>query len=489
MERGKMKSASIVLSAACLLALASVPDTGAQTPITNGCSSAGSVVSPVKFNCDFAGEPGDSVFLRHRGQSDTAFFETAMIRVGDIPDYEFTFEKSLDFTLSPGVLEYYFYARRDTLLATQSPKNANNQYPPASYKYAHFMPDAQGDMAPGSLGNWLDLTSSGMTYSDTRLFCYLRNVSGTWPQNELFDYFVYTMGFMIASETDSSFYALVYANVPLLLSTGLYVLEISDSTFTRIGNINAAINNGALHMACDLSAFAADPGWPGWPPPQGYIFPVGATLTAGLSGQYANDNTYPSLYQPRTQYLDFTANGPPWLSSPRIDFDSESLISSVAYHDPENNLPVTRLFHLDSNTSNMSSPDHSYADSAAFGTALGAPGEGWHRYYFEFSDGVLTAATEVDSFHVFSGQCQYVPGDINNVPPANGIDVTYGVAYLKGGNPPPVACPACPQPQPFYAAMDVNGTCSTNGIDITYFVAFLKGGPGLMYCPECPPVP
>jgi hypothetical protein len=85
--------------------------------------------------------------------------------------------------------------------------------------------------------------------------------------------------------------------------------------------------------------------------------------------------------------------------------------------------------------------------------------------------------------------CVYIKGDINNVPPANGIDVTYGVSYLKGGPVPPVRCDNCPQPAPFYAAMDVNGTCNTNGIDITYFVSYLKGGPPLLFCPTCPPAP
>jgi hypothetical protein len=85
------------------------------------------------------------------------------------------------------------------------------------------------------------------------------------------------------------------------------------------------------------------------------------------------------------------------------------------------------------------------------------------------------------------GLCDYIPGNINGVAPANGIDVTYGVTYLKGGAVPPNTCPACPQPAPFYAAMDVNGSCTTNGIDITYFVGYLKGGPALLYCPTCPP--
>jgi hypothetical protein len=90
-------------------------------------------------------------------------------------------------------------------------------------------------------------------------------------------------------------------------------------------------------------------------------------------------------------------------------------------------------------------------------------------------------------FTTGSAPCRYIPGDVNNVPPANGIDVTYGVAYFKGGSVPPVSCPMCPLPQPFYAALDVNGSCTTNGIDVTYFVGYLKGGPALRFCSTCPP--
>jgi hypothetical protein len=88
------------------------------------------------------------------------------------------------------------------------------------------------------------------------------------------------------------------------------------------------------------------------------------------------------------------------------------------------------------------------------------------------------------------GACDYVVGDINGNGQANGIDVTYGVAFLKGGNPPPIDCnpPCSSQPDPFYAAGDVNGNCAFNGIDITFFVAYLKGGPNpLTFCLDCPP--
>ena len=89
---------------------------------------------------------------------------------------------------------------------------------------------------------------------------------------------------------------------------------------------------------------------------------------------------------------------------------------------------------------------------------------------------------------VVSG-CQYVPGDINGNGTANGIDVVFGVNYLKGTARPPVDCGGiCPESSPFYAAGDVNGNCAFNGIDITFFVRYLKGQvPSLLYCPDCPP--
>ena len=35
---------------------------------------------------------------------------------------------------------------------------------------------------------------------------------------------------------------------------------------------------------------------------------------------------------------------------------------------------------------------------------------------------------------------------------------------------------------------DVNGSCSYNGLDITYGVAYFKGGSDPIPCPDCPPV-
>jgi hypothetical protein len=106
------------------------------------------------------------------------------------------------------------------------------------------------------------------------------------------------------------------------------------------------------------------------------------------------------------------------------------------------------------------------------------------------SNDISTPEVQVPVSLVVSAGCAYIPGDINGNGYANGIDVTYGVTYLKGGSLPPVDCtpPCMGVPDPFYAAGDVNGNCQFNGIDITYFVAYLKGlQPALLFCQDCPP--
>jgi hypothetical protein len=84
------------------------------------------------------------------------------------------------------------------------------------------------------------------------------------------------------------------------------------------------------------------------------------------------------------------------------------------------------------------------------------------------------------------GGCDYVVGDANNSSSFNGLDVTYGVAYFKGGPPPPYTCD-CPPHGVWFVSGDVNASCSYNGLDITYAVSYFKGGPGPIPCSVCPP--
>jgi hypothetical protein len=83
--------------------------------------------------------------------------------------------------------------------------------------------------------------------------------------------------------------------------------------------------------------------------------------------------------------------------------------------------------------------------------------------------------------------CEYVVGDVNDSDTYNGLDITYGVAFFKGGDPPPYEC-ECTTGNTWYVAGDVNNSCNYNGLDITYGVAYFKGGPIPLPCEDCPPV-
>ncbi|UCE67505.1 MAG: hypothetical protein JSU85_05670, partial [Candidatus Zixiibacteriota bacterium] len=73
-----------------------------------------------------------------------------------------------------------------------------------------------------------------------------------------------------------------------------------------------------------------------------------------------------------------------------------------------------------------------------------------------------------------AGGCDYAVGDVNGSGNYNGLDITFGVAYFKGGNEP--MCPDCPPCNSWNYCGDVNGSCNYNGLDITYGVAYFKGG-------------
>ena len=86
----------------------------------------------------------------------------------------------------------------------------------------------------------------------------------------------------------------------------------------------------------------------------------------------------------------------------------------------------------------------------------------------------------------FSISAQYIIGDVNGSGAFNGLDVTYGVSFFKGGPAPVLEC-ECVLGNSWFVSGDVNGSCSYNGLDITYGVAYFKGGTAPEPCGDCPP--
>ncbi|UCE64886.1 MAG: hypothetical protein JSU85_08320 [Candidatus Zixiibacteriota bacterium] len=104
--------------------------------------------------------------------------------------------------------------------------------------------------------------------------------------------------------------------------------------------------------------------------------------------------------------------------------------------------------------------------------------------------GLGEARSDMGAYGGYILGCEYVTGDVNGTGNYNGLDITYGVNFFKGGSDPmcaPGSCPISPCDAFFYCG-DVNGSCSYNGLDITYGVNYFKGGAGPIPCPDCPPM-
>jgi hypothetical protein len=369
-------------------------------PIENVTSSALLPGDSAIFNLDFIdpfGIPLYDVILKAKS-SGNQYSDTMSHIEGDL-HYATTFQGAIPFSDPSGMIEFYGRIEGDTLVATQSFKNASNQFPPEVNLYADLAPDAVGDTTPGSLGQWLDLTGSAVTYSDTRFYARLNNVGGGWPLNQGFTtYFIY--GFVLANPDSLALsgLALIYANVPLFLSTGLYSVNLADTSFSRIANISSQTSGNSLHLACNISDIISDPLFPTWPPQSGHIITGGFALTAELGTPGFNDFTYPSSFAPVTQLLNADINAAPGLGESSFGIIPDITVDiGIDYFDSDNNLPILRQLFFDGEEFAMGSFDHNYADTARFGNLLAWPGSGLHTYYFLFSDGNDTVQTPIDT--------------------------------------------------------------------------------------------
>ena len=157
---------------------------------------------------------------------------------------------------------------------------------------------------------------------------------------------------------------------------------------------------------------------------------------------------------------------------------------------------ITQVTIRYSTDSGVSWPSHGYI-------AVGHPsaGQGWHEYVWlpgvnVAGDNLRITIMGLDDYGRliasegspgdFTLHGDYVVGDVNGNGDYNGMDITYGVNFFKGGPPPAYEC-ECTPGNIWFIAGDANGSCSYNGLDITYGMAYFKGGSAPLPCGDCPP--
>lgn len=96
------------------------------------------------------------------------------------------------------------------------------------------------------------------------------------------------------------------------------------------------------------------------------------------------------------------------------------------------------------------------------------------------SDGDIDlAVSNGDARHVtvLINECDCVPGEANNIPPINILDIVYLINYKYKGGPAPLPYAIC--------SGDPNHDCIVNILDIVYLINYkYKSGPSPCNCPD-----
>jgi hypothetical protein len=374
----------------------------------------------------------------------------------------YTYSATVELNTSSSYLEWYNHSESDTLVVTQSPKNGSNVFPVPQYLLADLGADPVGDVE-GAAGTFLDITHCYASYSDARLYFRLDNNGGGFPTSSGFTFFLYSIGILDPDASDSAAYALLYANVPFLLSPGLYKIDLADSSFTNIGDIQYNISGNSLSMSCGITDLTAQPGWSDWPPPSGFIGVAPITATQTLSGLAPNDMGKAVLYLPESHTADFLFNQTPVLSDGMVELsDSFYVSASVVFMDLDGHLAVIRSLHFGTDLYPMTACEKDYVSGTLFEATFEIDSTAWYRYFFEFSDGVETVTTALDSIYM---ELPYVPGDADGSGAVDIDDVVYLIAYIFTEGPPP---------DPM-AAGDADCSGSVDIDDVVYLIDYIFG--------------
>lgn len=454
---------------ALLLVAAFIVTLNAQdlpTPFVPYFSSAGAAT--VQFNFDI----GDSIYndpsathtVVYRDQSLSTWSSSAMSALYEACSVS-TYSGEIDYVPGSGVLEWYLRSENDTAVVTQSPKNSAEVFPAPAYLLADLGYDAVGD-AENADGSFLDIVHCQASYSDSKLYFQLTNNGGGFPQNGgLFTYYLYSVGIVDPNTSDSAAYAAIYANVLGLITTGLYRIDLADSSFSRIGNVSSNISGNSLNLSCSIPDLTSQPGWSSWPPPSGFIGLAPVTATQSGTNLVSNDIGKTAIYVPTSSTLDYNSNSAPSLSADTVYLlEPDTIVAQAVYTDADNNLPVVRDFSCESIDHPMTACAKDYAAGSLFEYRLVVPDTGWYRYQFQFSDGAASASTLVDSLH--AGPSGYIPGDADGDGLVNISDAVFLITYIFGSGP---------EPEP-----DVAGDADCNGLvniaDAVYLISYVFGG-------------
>lgn len=274
---------------------------------------------------------------------------------------------------------------------------------PPMARYTPLETDAAGDHSFASA--WLDIRSTGVTFSQDKLYFSLKCDTSTYPissgASTFYSYMVALVDPNALPEDDPIVYGLMYTlDLGTVISPGLYkITGTGFSDLTRIGDITHSIDadTGTLLLSCNMADLLADTDFSGWFTP---IYPrltttaitTKITLTGGTQQADGTDGAKLLLLP---QLLPTQNNSDPVLSAPTAEtFDNGGtfvLQAGIIYTDADANYPVEAGISVDGGDYQplIFSPGQTvdYANPVAFTSSLlPVPGT-WQEATFRFTNG------------------------------------------------------------------------------------------------------
>jgi hypothetical protein len=325
------------------------------------------------------------------------------------PGFDSTFEGAVPVPPS-GTLFYYIRASNGTNYGTQGPTNPANTWPPPAGAWASVTNETWGDTVNSPRGPWLDMTGVWFSRSADRMYARITNNYNSWPLNSglLGPWYIYAAGLGNPDYPGDTFgFAMAYANVLGIYTTGLYVVNKYTEDFTKFADIDAVTDGNVLQMRCRISDLAAHPKFGPWPPPSGFLSSVrGDTRSAraNLQSTLHDTTNQARWYVDRTPEHAVGTNRPPVLDRgrvvPEVGAPETEFYFSVRYTDPDTNLARQCAVIVDDDTFELVPVNHYWWQGVTFATTQTGFEVGEHEFHFTAWDGMERVETVPDSFLV-----------------------------------------------------------------------------------------
>jgi len=282
-----------------------------------------------------------------------------------------------------------FRTETDTLVGMMPAYQQNDVFPSADDLGFIATDPINDNLVPDSPN--LNITGNYFGYSDTRFYAGLSNESEEFPLDTggffptTFYFYVTTI---INPETvliDSAVFAMIYCDIPVFMSSGLYKIsgtEFSLNAFEMIGEIEAETVNGQLQLACNIETLTNDEDFGEWP---NFSNSIGVEM---LTAKYTLPTEFmlADLGRLSLQFIDQYEIEPIVNILPEItDLNgTNGGLFTCTYYDENGHFPLVAEIVIEDMIFSVNPLSFDYSGNVIFESVTGS--SGWPEATFRFSD-------------------------------------------------------------------------------------------------------